>query len=62
MLIATHSEWFILINLDLSVTKHGAVEPLYNKQVGAGAFVHYLEVSFIGRVHYALGAWGGCGL
>ena len=30
------------------------VEPLYNGQVGAGAFVHYLEVSFIGRC--------GCGL
>ena len=30
------------------------MEPLYNGQVGAGAFVHYLEVSFIGRC--------GCGL
>ena len=33
---------------------HYTVEPLYNGQVGAGAFVHYLEVSFIGRC--------GCGL
>ena len=28
------------------------VEPLYNGQVGAGAFVCYLEVSFIGRFHH----------
>ena len=28
------------------------VEPLYNRQVGAGAFVRYSEVSFIGRFHH----------
>ena len=28
------------------------VEPLYNGQVGAGAFVRYSEVSFIGRFHH----------
>ena len=32
----------------------GQTKPLYNGQVGAGAFVHYLEVSFIGLC--------GCGL
>ena len=30
------------------------VEPLYNGQVGAGDFVHYSEVSFIGRFHHNL--------
>ena len=29
------------------------VEPLYNGQVGAGVFVRYSEVSFIGRVGVA---------
>ena len=28
------------------------MEPLNNGQVGAGAFVHYLEVSFIERFHH----------
>ena len=28
------------------------VEPLYNGQVGTGAFVRYSEVSFIGRFHH----------
>ena len=28
------------------------VEPLYNGHVGAGAFVRYSEVSFIGRFHH----------
>ena len=28
------------------------VEPLNNGQVGAGAFVRYSEVSFIGRFHH----------
>lgn len=28
------------------------MEPLYNGQVGAGDFVHYSEVSFIGRFHH----------
>ena len=27
------------------------MEPLNNRQVGAGAFVRYSEVSFIGRFH-----------
>ena len=31
------------------------VESLYNGQVGAGAFVHYLEVPFIGRLHLRVG-------
>ena len=31
------------------------VEPLYNGQVGAGASVCYLEVSFIGRFHHSMG-------
>ena len=26
------------------------VEPLYNGHIGAGRFVHYKEVSFIGRL------------
>ena len=30
------------------------VEPLYNLQVGAGAFVRYSEVSFIGRFHHIM--------
>ena len=28
------------------------VEPLYNGQIGAGAFVRCSEVSFIGRFHH----------
>ena len=28
------------------------MEPLYNRQVGAGAFVRYSEVSFNGRFHH----------
>ena len=28
------------------------MEPLYNGQVGAAAFVRYSEVSFIGRFHH----------
>ena len=31
---------------------HNTVEPLNNGQVGVGAFVHYSEVSFIGRFHH----------
>ena len=30
------------------------MEPLYNGQVGAGDFVRYLQVSFIGRFHNIL--------
>ena len=35
------------------LTTRSTVEPLYNGQVGAGVFVHYSEVSFIGRVGVA---------
>ena len=31
------------------------VEPLNNEEVGAGASVCYLEVSFIGRFHHSMG-------
>ena len=30
------------------------MEPLYNGQVGAGAFVRYSEVSFIGRFRHII--------
>ena len=49
------SQYFFLY---ASLTQRNAcalVEPLYNGQVGAGAFVCYLEVSFIGRFHHSLG-------
>ena len=37
----------------LGLVKLGTtVEPLYNGQVGAGDFIRYLEVSFIGRFHH----------
>ena len=36
------------------ITEHVIVGPLYNGQVGVGAFIHYLEVSFIGKFHYGV--------
>ena len=35
------------------------VEPLYNGQVGARGFVHYLEVSIIGRFNHNNGFFFG---
>ena len=35
-----------------SMHYNNTVEPLNNGQVGAGAFVRYSEVSFIGRFHH----------
>ena len=38
------------------ITEHVIVGPLYNGQGGVGAFVRYLEVSFIGRFHHGVAA------
>ena len=40
------------LHLLLLIIWYYTVEPLYNGQVGAGGFVHYSEVSFIGRFHH----------
>ena len=43
--------YFELLIIELYIA---TVKPLYNGQVGAGAFVHYLEVSFIWRCRRGL--------
>ena len=46
--------WLTPCNIEKSVVPgdEATVEPLYNGQVGAEAFVCYLEVSFVGRFHH----------